>query len=680
MNSLSRDNEFHSAKQHGENYEDFVVVWADGNVMNTTDNKNAFRNLREIVNRLETFNREKECIDYVHSVNSEKVFLIVSGALGQNIVPQLQSLRQLASVYVFCANRARHEQWANQIKIVRGVYTNIAPICEQLRKETTINNNDQLGIQVTDSTLLLKNEVGYQEQAFFMYAQFLKEILLAFEATEESKQEMINFCRSVYSDNSAELCVINEFATDYVKEKAVRWYSRSCFLYRLLNKALRVQDTDVLYKLRYYVRHLHEALDQQYGQWRIEQPVIKLLTVYRGLNMGLDEFEKLKNKAGGFLLVTSFMSTTMDKDVALVFTGTNTAEKTRVLLEIKVDIGSCITPFVDIHEQSYFPTEAEWLFSMGTVFRVISVVMNDTGLWIVKVELTTEENPELKALSAHIRKDIMVPNPLISLLNLMVTMGNYEKAISFCLSILQRSRVTENFRELGHLYKSLGYCCDKTGDKSNAICFYETALETFLQHLSETDPTLSDIYTKLSDVYRSTGEYGKVLDFAIKALNIALANAQPDQSAIIASYSSIGQLCRMEKRYEEALDMYGKVLERQMNLLPADHPDIAQTYNDISQVYDSQCIWDKCIEYLKKSLEIRVRSLPPNHPSLAVTYHNLSFAFFAQKKLKEAVENARIAYKISSTALPDGNRDAHEDFKWLVEVTGYYKRAGEQHD
>lgn len=566
------------------------------------------------------------------------------------------------------------------MKVVRGVYTNITPICEQLQLDTTSNSNDQLGIQVTWSAPISKYEDGHQEQASFMYAQFLKEILLTFEATTESKQEMINFCRAEYSDNSVELLVVNEFSTSYVKQKAIWWYSRSSFLYRLLNKALRVQDIDVLYNQRYYIRHLHEELDRQYRHWRIEQPFIESLTLYRGLNIALDEFEKLKNKTGGFLLVTSFMSTSTDRNVALAFTGTKTAEKTRVLLELQVDVGSCKTVFADIHEQSYFKAEAEWLFSMGTVFQVISVVEDSASFWIVKLKLTGEDDLKLRALSEHMRKDIMVSNPLISFVNLMTTMGSYRKAESLCLLMLQQPQIVDNFRELALVRRSLGYCCDKMGEKCNAIVHYEKALEILRQQSPETDPSLGYIYNKLSNVYRSTGEYEKVLNLSIKALNIALLSPQPDQNEIIASYSSIGQLYCTEKRDEDALDMYDKVLERQNELLPANHPDIAQTFNDISQVYDLQHEWDKSIEYLNKSLEIRVKSLQPNHPSLATTYHNLSFAFFCQKNLKVAAENARIAYKISSTALPHGHPDAKKDWDWLVEVTGYYRKAQKQND
>jgi hypothetical protein len=103
------------------------------------------------------------------------------------------------------------------------------------------------------------------------------------------------------------------------------------------------------------------------------------LTLYRGLNIALDEFEKLKNKTGGFQSVTSFMSTNLDRNVALAFTGTNTAEKAMVLFVLEVDVGSCKTAFIDIHEQSYFKTEAECLFSMGTVFRVVSAVQDSAG-------------------------------------------------------------------------------------------------------------------------------------------------------------------------------------------------------------------------------------------------------------------------------------------------------------
>ena len=47
---------------------------------------------------------------------------------------------------------------------------------------------------------------------------------------------------------------IQIFENTYRSENALQWYSRECFFFEVLNKALRTQDIDVLFSLRFYFK------------------------------------------------------------------------------------------------------------------------------------------------------------------------------------------------------------------------------------------------------------------------------------------------------------------------------------------------------------------------------------------------------------------------------------------
>ncbi len=70
-----------------------------------------------------------------------------------------------------------------------------------------------------------------------MYGQILKDILFTFPRTKESKKEMIQYCREQYATNNTQLHYINQFENTYQPREAVRWFTKDCFLYRLVNKA-----------------------------------------------------------------------------------------------------------------------------------------------------------------------------------------------------------------------------------------------------------------------------------------------------------------------------------------------------------------------------------------------------------------------------------------------------------
>ena len=88
-----------------------------------------------------------------------------------------------------------------------------------------------------------------------MYFQLLKEILLndyQLESEKHTKMDMINYCRKVHVDNPTEIVLIDEFEKDFIPELSILWYTKECFLHRILNKALWKLELDVFYRLRFF--------------------------------------------------------------------------------------------------------------------------------------------------------------------------------------------------------------------------------------------------------------------------------------------------------------------------------------------------------------------------------------------------------------------------------------------
>ncbi|CAF4886509.1 unnamed protein product, partial [Rotaria magnacalcarata] len=67
----------------------------------------------------------------------------------------------------------------------------------------------------------------------------------------------------------------------------------------MVNKALRVQDIETLYKLRTFIRDLHSQITEYYEIQNLERAEIRCL--YRGQGMLKSEFNKIKSNIGGLL-------------------------------------------------------------------------------------------------------------------------------------------------------------------------------------------------------------------------------------------------------------------------------------------------------------------------------------------------------------------------------------------
>src|SRR5690348_15540717 len=67
-----------------------LLIWLDNNINDkSTDCHNTVTQLRCAVNTINTFTDGEECIQYLENIDNEKACMIISGALGQHIVPRI---------------------------------------------------------------------------------------------------------------------------------------------------------------------------------------------------------------------------------------------------------------------------------------------------------------------------------------------------------------------------------------------------------------------------------------------------------------------------------------------------------------------------------------------------------------------------------------------------------------
>ncbi|UJR30287.1 hypothetical protein I4U23_017825 [Adineta vaga] len=90
--------------------------------------------LRRCVNDLNTYIDSDQCIQFIETIKDRKACMIISGSLGQLIVPQVHDLSQVDSIFIFCGNKQRHEGWAKDWPKIKGVFTEIKPICEAIKQ------------------------------------------------------------------------------------------------------------------------------------------------------------------------------------------------------------------------------------------------------------------------------------------------------------------------------------------------------------------------------------------------------------------------------------------------------------------------------------------------------------------------------------------------------------------
>ncbi|CAF1017417.1 unnamed protein product [Didymodactylos carnosus] len=147
--------------------------------------------------------------DFITNIRDEKVFLVISSSFGEQIMPLIHDLPQLNSVYVFCADRCKHEQWCGQFGKIRSVFTDIQSVCDTLKQDTAVLSHNLITITMLPPTHDVAVKVSNKQEALFMYSTLVNEILVQMKYSVDVKKEMIAFCRSQYVDNAYELKIID---------------------------------------------------------------------------------------------------------------------------------------------------------------------------------------------------------------------------------------------------------------------------------------------------------------------------------------------------------------------------------------------------------------------------------------------------------------------------------------
>ncbi|CAF3872587.1 unnamed protein product, partial [Rotaria sordida] len=78
-----------------------------------------------------------------------------------------------------------------------------------------------------------------------------------------------------------ELSIITEFQLHYTPQLSIWWYTRECFIYHMLNRALGNLEADIIVNIGFYLVDLHkqiEALHNQQANSYGDQPFL----LYRG--------------------------------------------------------------------------------------------------------------------------------------------------------------------------------------------------------------------------------------------------------------------------------------------------------------------------------------------------------------------------------------------------------------
>ncbi|UJR19283.1 hypothetical protein I4U23_022412 [Adineta vaga] len=186
-------------------------------------------------------------------------------------------------------------------------------------------------------------------------------------------------------------------------------------------------------------------------------PQLYQIYIFSPTNILSDEWikkwSKIKNKEVSFIF--AFSASTAPDTIGILFS-------------ISIDPSISTTPFASIQKHSFFEDEKEILFSMHTVFRIGDFKQINNQLYEIELQLTADNDKELSVLTDWLSKDVPDELGWKRLGNLLIKIGQFEKAEEFYNTLLKQ---TTDVDDMIHYYGQLAFI-----KFNQALYYFELAL------------------------------------------------------------------------------------------------------------------------------------------------------------------------------------------------------------
>ena len=642
--------------------DDYIVVWLDKNIDVSKNNRDIKTLIRQIVrSRLQTFIEPDQCLEQIFTILQDKrIIFIVSNEFGPSVVPVIHDCPQVQTIYVYCVNRQRAEQWTKPYTKITGIFTDkkilLNKICDDVDAHGRDSELPMSVFHLEEKQNSLQNLTS--ESASFMWYQSILHVIPLMAKYCNSKTEMIKECRVTYHNDEIEQKKIDDFEQNYKPEKALWWYTYDSCIYRLLNTALRTQNIEIIFKFRFFINDLHKQILQLYHQYLQTQSstINHSLTLYRGQRMKIDEIHLLKRSVKQLISMNSFLSATTIKDLAEIFADTSDQSNEEsplqsVLFTINIcDMTEDTTAFAFIQNFSCCRDEEEVLFSIGAIFKVVSV-KKDNNMWHVNLQLSSQQNELCQNLFNYMKKQMgSEPSP-ISFGWFLYRMNEFDKVERYAKVLLKE--LPENDKEIGNIYNLLGLMYKAKNLLQQSVESYINALEKYRRSALYNSSQAINTHSNIGLAYLALGDNEKAGEHQKQAEEKLKKVLKHHPMLPLATDSLKAKIHTAQDRYGSALQIFQSVLKKKNEILAAIHPSVATTLNDMGTVYEKMGNYQKALDCFNQALDIYKKTLPSGHIDFAVCFKNRGRIF---EKFQQPV-HAKLEYQLAANIMMNNIRD-----------------------
>ncbi|CAF1221737.1 unnamed protein product [Didymodactylos carnosus] len=565
---------------------------------------------------------------------------------------ELEPLSQIADIYVYCMDEAKHNKWANSCNKVRNVSKNFGKILQMIKYD--LQNNPIVQMKTSTKTPTTDfNQQDAEKPKRYRYTtdnnvwdQLAFSLLLSQSSNDNSQQQDFydfakNFISTGTNDNENKQCLdqLNQFIETFTPEQSIFWYTKDTFLYDILMSEMYSSDLDSLWHLRYYWTAFYTSLLDEHKKFVTEYPDEKLI-LYHGTHLTTSEFNLMKKSLGQTMTFNKIYSTSYNLSQALeLIKSNNNAQVTPVLMEIKVDLKlDEHLPYAEIiHDNN----EREILFYFGSKFRLTKMeYVEHEQYWLIGIQLCQLLDDDVKELYNYYE---------CTLLNLNNTAHAYGKVLC---------------------YKGLF---------TNAYSYFRLALGAKTEQLVQVQCDLSEFYMRNGKHDRALDLHAQALDLEPDNLDVQILgcylsilsrdlssaedllekiiNEHQNKRSIAKVYIALGYIALLDSNIQNALHYFTLAKESAKKFVPSNHPDCAKNFIRMGYAYYLTNNIMDANECFENAYKLQKQCLPLSHPDIAKTYIGFARIYSANQNMKQALNylERALAIQIERYSTVSGN-------------------------
>ncbi|CAF4912653.1 unnamed protein product [Rotaria sp. Silwood1] len=400
-----------------ENKESITIVWFDSNIHLYNHAKNINEQLRQINDYNLYYSEIESCINYIQSIDKEKIFLITSSINASQILSQINTLSQIHFIFIFDFDKEQSNAFiVDDLKFI-GLYTKLDNLYLSIQEQIEFDEELFQTFSFFDQHEYLIQDLSKQTSDLLWFKLF-NNIILELSHDQSAKNEMINLYRQYYQDNLKNLKLIEKFEHDYCSDNVIQWY---------------------------FIRELIQNFECQY-QNRIHYEKEKSLIVYRGIKLSREQLEKFKEYEGKHISINGFLAATRFRLKALNFARKSVRQTNFIaaILEIECnseDFNKNII-FTDIDKSNEVSYQDDILFNLNVTFNLNNIELNE-NIWIIKMNISNEGKTILKKYIEDTRHQIENLNIEIVFARLMLDMGQWDQSQKYFERLLNNRNSTD---------------------------------------------------------------------------------------------------------------------------------------------------------------------------------------------------------------------------------------------